>query len=226
MVVDRSVPQRDHAARPRDPAADLAARALALRRRRSRRSACATSRSTRRRCSRADRDQRHDWEIYAALGARLRLPLGKRLVERVLGRLGPEAILDVGLRIGPHRLTPEAAARRPARPRSRSARAAAARPARHARQDRRARAAHLPRRPAAPRARGRAARPRDDRPPPPALEQLVAAQQRAAREGPAALHAADPSRGCAHARARRRCDRAGRDARGARSSCRSRSPTR
>jgi len=50
-------------------------------------------------------EQRHDWEIYAALGARLRLPLGKRLVERVLGRLGPEAILDFGLRIGPHRLT-------------------------------------------------------------------------------------------------------------------------
>ena len=48
-------------------------------------------------------DQRHDWEICAALWARLRLGLLARLAEKVLGRLGPEAILAVGLRIGPHR---------------------------------------------------------------------------------------------------------------------------
>lgn len=53
---------------------------------------------------RAD-DQRHDWEIYAGLWARLKLPAGSRLAERVLGKLGPEAILDLGLRIGPHRLS-------------------------------------------------------------------------------------------------------------------------
>ena len=50
-------------------------------------------------------DQRHDWEIYAGLWARMRLPTGSRLVERLLGKLGPEAILDLGLRIGPHRLS-------------------------------------------------------------------------------------------------------------------------
>jgi anaerobic selenocysteine-containing dehydrogenase len=50
-------------------------------------------------------DQRHDWEIYAALWARLRLPAGSRLAERVLGKLGPEAVLDLGLRMGPHRLS-------------------------------------------------------------------------------------------------------------------------
>ena len=68
------------------------------------------------------------------------------------------------------------------------------------------RADDLPRRPRAARARGSRRRPRarDDRPPPPALEQLVAAQQRAPREGPAALHADDPSRRCRGARARRR----------------------
>jgi anaerobic selenocysteine-containing dehydrogenase len=54
--------------------------------------------------ARAD-DQRHDWEIYAGLWARLKLPAGSRLAERVLGKLGPEAILDLGLRIGPHRLS-------------------------------------------------------------------------------------------------------------------------
>lgn len=50
-------------------------------------------------------DQRHDWEIYAALWARLKLPAGSWLAERALGKLGPEAILDLGLRIGPHRLS-------------------------------------------------------------------------------------------------------------------------
>jgi anaerobic selenocysteine-containing dehydrogenase len=50
-------------------------------------------------------DQRHDWEIYAGLWARLKLPAGSRLAERALGKLGPEAILDLGLRVGPHRLS-------------------------------------------------------------------------------------------------------------------------
>jgi anaerobic selenocysteine-containing dehydrogenase len=54
-------------------------------------------------------DARHDWEICLALWTRLgapsRLGSGARLVERALGRLGPEGILDLGLRIGPHRLS-------------------------------------------------------------------------------------------------------------------------
>jgi anaerobic selenocysteine-containing dehydrogenase len=52
---------------------------------------------------------RHDWEICLALWTRLGAPrrLGPlaRLVEGALGRLGPEAILDLALRAGPHRLT-------------------------------------------------------------------------------------------------------------------------
>jgi anaerobic selenocysteine-containing dehydrogenase len=50
-------------------------------------------------------DQRHDWEIYAGLWARMRLPTGSRLVERLLGKLGPEAILAFGLKLGPHKVT-------------------------------------------------------------------------------------------------------------------------
>ena len=54
-------------------------------------------------------DARHDWEICLALWTRLgaprRLPPAARLVERVLGKLGPEPILELGLRAGPHRLT-------------------------------------------------------------------------------------------------------------------------
>ena len=65
-------------------------------------------------------DARHDWEICLSLWARLGaaragslLPgvLGKllaptgRALERVLAKLGPEAILDVALRTGPHRLS-------------------------------------------------------------------------------------------------------------------------
>ena len=82
--------------------------------------------------------------------------------------------------------------------------------ARHARSARPARAARC----TSPICRGssscgdRARRPRDDRPPPPALEQLVDAQQRAARERPAALHAADPPRRRGRARPRRRRRRA------------------
>jgi len=54
-------------------------------------------------------EARHDWEICLALwtrlGARRRLGPGARLIERTLGKLGPEAILELGLRIGPHRLS-------------------------------------------------------------------------------------------------------------------------
>ncbi len=48
-------------------------------------------------------DQRHDWEILGALWSKLRVPgpLAK-IAERVIGKLGPEAILDLGLRTGPH----------------------------------------------------------------------------------------------------------------------------
>ena len=52
---------------------------------------------------------RHDWEICLALWRRLGAPskLGRagRLVERALGKLGPEPILDLALRTGPHRLS-------------------------------------------------------------------------------------------------------------------------
>ena len=56
---------------------------------------------------------RHDWEICIALWQRLaavsRLgPAGRlagRLIERALGKLGPEPIVDLALRTGPHRLS-------------------------------------------------------------------------------------------------------------------------
>jgi len=54
-------------------------------------------------------DARHDWEICAALWTRLsavrRLGRGRKLVDRAIARLGPEAILEVALRAGPHRLS-------------------------------------------------------------------------------------------------------------------------
>jgi len=54
-------------------------------------------------------DARHDWEICLALWRRLgapsRLGPAARLVERVLGAFGPEPILDLALRAGPHRLS-------------------------------------------------------------------------------------------------------------------------
>lgn len=49
--------------------------------------------------------QRHDWEICAELLTRLRLPIGAAFASRILGKLGPEAILEVALRTGPHRLS-------------------------------------------------------------------------------------------------------------------------
>ena len=139
----------------------------------------------------------------ARLGAARRLGRLARVVERVLGRLGPEAIVDLALRTGPHggccgcrsrscARAPHGLDLGPLEPRlpGRLAHAATAGSS--------SRRATLPRRPAAPRApaRGAAAPPaaRADRPPPPAQQQLVDAQQRAAREGAAALHAADPPR--------------------------------
>ncbi|MCW5806354.1 MAG: molybdopterin oxidoreductase family protein [Deltaproteobacteria bacterium] len=54
-------------------------------------------------------DARHDWEICLGLWTRLgpmrRLGPAKRLVEKALHKLGPEAILDAALRLGPHRLS-------------------------------------------------------------------------------------------------------------------------
>lgn len=54
-------------------------------------------------------DARHDWEICLALWRRLGAPsrLGRAagLVERALGKLGPEPVLDLALRAGPHRLS-------------------------------------------------------------------------------------------------------------------------
>lgn len=55
---------------------------------------------------------RHDWEICLALWRRLALGrLGRagrvpgRLIERVLGKLGPEPMIDLALRTGPRRLS-------------------------------------------------------------------------------------------------------------------------
>jgi anaerobic selenocysteine-containing dehydrogenase len=56
-----------------------------------------------------DPEARHDWEICLALWTRLGAPskLGRasRWLERGLHKLGPEGILELGLRIGPHRLS-------------------------------------------------------------------------------------------------------------------------
>jgi anaerobic selenocysteine-containing dehydrogenase len=56
-----------------------------------------------------DAGSRHDWEICLALWTRLGAPsrLGRasRWLERGLAKLGPEGILEVGLRIGPHKLS-------------------------------------------------------------------------------------------------------------------------
>jgi anaerobic selenocysteine-containing dehydrogenase len=54
-------------------------------------------------------DARHDWEICLALWTRLGLPSklpgpARGLVERLFGKLGPEAVIDFGLRLGPHGL--------------------------------------------------------------------------------------------------------------------------
>lgn len=47
-------------------------------------------------------DERHDWEICLGLLTRLRLPsLTRGVAERVMGTLGPEAVLDIALRSGP-----------------------------------------------------------------------------------------------------------------------------
>jgi len=51
-------------------------------------------------------DARHDWEICLELWTRLGLPsklgAGARIVRSLLGQLGPEAIIDLALRTGPH----------------------------------------------------------------------------------------------------------------------------
>jgi anaerobic selenocysteine-containing dehydrogenase len=47
-------------------------------------------------------DERHDWEICAGLFARLSVPVGRELAAKVLGKLGPETLLDLALRTGPH----------------------------------------------------------------------------------------------------------------------------
>jgi len=61
--------------------------------------------------------ERHDWEIMAGLFTRLKLPIdpgagrgsrllhfGSRATEKLLGKLGPEAIIDIALRTGPYGL--------------------------------------------------------------------------------------------------------------------------
>jgi anaerobic selenocysteine-containing dehydrogenase len=52
-------------------------------------------------------DARHDWEICLALWRRLgtqsKVP-GIRVAERVVGKLGPEAVIDIALRTGPYGL--------------------------------------------------------------------------------------------------------------------------
>ena len=51
-------------------------------------------------------DARHDWEICLELWTRLGLPAklgaGARIVRGLLGQLGPEVIIDLALRTGPH----------------------------------------------------------------------------------------------------------------------------
>jgi len=51
-------------------------------------------------------DARHDWEICLELWTRIGLPAklgpGSRLVRGLLGKLGPEAIIDLALRAGPY----------------------------------------------------------------------------------------------------------------------------
>jgi anaerobic selenocysteine-containing dehydrogenase len=48
--------------------------------------------------------ERHDWEIMAGLLARLRLAVASRVAERLMSKLGPEAIVELALRTGPHGL--------------------------------------------------------------------------------------------------------------------------
>jgi anaerobic selenocysteine-containing dehydrogenase len=47
-------------------------------------------------------DERHDWEIMAGLFTRLKLRFVNKAAAKLLGKLGPEAIIDVALRTGPH----------------------------------------------------------------------------------------------------------------------------
>jgi anaerobic selenocysteine-containing dehydrogenase len=47
-------------------------------------------------------DTRHDWEIMAGLFARMKLPVGRGIGERILNKLGPELLIDVALRMGPY----------------------------------------------------------------------------------------------------------------------------
>ena len=50
-------------------------------------------------------DERHDWEICLGLLTRLKLPaIGRGIAERALGKLGPDAIVDLALRTGPYGL--------------------------------------------------------------------------------------------------------------------------
>ena len=51
-------------------------------------------------------DQRHDWEICLGLWTRMKVPgLARGLVDRVLGKIGPEAVIDAALRLGRYRLS-------------------------------------------------------------------------------------------------------------------------
>jgi anaerobic selenocysteine-containing dehydrogenase len=49
-------------------------------------------------------DERHDWEICLGLFTRLTLRVGSSHAERALGKLGPEAVIDLALRTGPYGL--------------------------------------------------------------------------------------------------------------------------
>ena len=215
MVVDRSLHQRDHAPRARDPAARRrplehdalrprsstllavrnTAQVLAAAVRAARRTRATTGRSSSS-CS-------------ARLGTRRRRGAGRsRARAPRSAQLGPEA-LHRPRRCAPARYGSVAraaalAARSssgPARHRPRPARAAPARTAARrptarshlapAGARRRPRSALEARARAAPRADGELAA---HRPPPPAQQQLVDAQQPAPGEGPGALHAADAPR--------------------------------
>nr|MCH9682560.1 molybdopterin-dependent oxidoreductase [Deltaproteobacteria bacterium] len=54
-------------------------------------------------------DQRHDWQILNGLSKRLaqlrgEYPVGERVTDALLGRVGPDRVVDIGLRTGPYGL--------------------------------------------------------------------------------------------------------------------------
>ena len=104
--VDRPLPQRDHAPRAPDPAADVRARARRTTTSCSTRSRCATRPSTRPPLFPAPEGSRHDWQILLELATRLEKARGEGglrswLRHRVFSALGPDGVVALLLRFGP-----------------------------------------------------------------------------------------------------------------------------